>query len=145
MTRVHYLVKTTVLSIYTGHANLVYIYDSRGQKPGLLIHAMSKLMRWAIKVSEFLFIIEHLKGLRDVWAYMLTRWAVQPSQEISTSHKLGNNINGPYHSFIIRITGLADNSLNQLIATPKSSRRPKNKKKSTTLFASKITYYKCAS
>lgn len=117
MTRMDYFVKKTVVSIYTDHANLVYIYDPIGPNPGLPRHTMSKLMQW-IKLSEFRFVIEHLQGSRNVWVDMLTRWAVQPWQETSTSHrKTWNKINGPFHSLIIRITLLADNSVNQNIAT----------------------------
>lgn len=69
--------------VFTDYANLVYIYDAVGQNPGIPRHTMSKLMRWAIKLTKFRFVIEHLGGSQNVWADMLTRWAARTCQEIS--------------------------------------------------------------
>ena len=35
-------------------------------------HTASKLMRWALKLSAFHYVVEHLPGERNVWADMLT-------------------------------------------------------------------------
>lgn len=76
MCRLDYLVSGHVVSICTDHANLVYIYDPYGKNPGIPRHTASKLMRWALKLSAFRYVVEHLPGERNVWADMLTRWAV---------------------------------------------------------------------
>lgn len=51
----YYLTKITVVSIFTNHAKLLYIHYPMGQNPGITHHAMSKLLRWAINLSEFRF------------------------------------------------------------------------------------------
>lgn len=33
-------------------------------------------MRWAIKLSAYRYVIEHVSGDRNVWADMLSRWVV---------------------------------------------------------------------
>ncbi len=62
--------------LYTDHANLVYILDPLGNNPAILRRTAAKLMRWALKLSGYRYVIEHLPGDRNVWAYLLTRWAV---------------------------------------------------------------------
>ena len=84
MCRVDYLVMGREVSIYTDHANLVQLYDPYGKHPGIPRHTASKLMRWAIKLSAFRYVIEHLPGERNVWADMLTRWSVYPKSSISS-------------------------------------------------------------
>ncbi len=83
MCRVDYLVMGREVSIYTDHANLVQLYDPYGKHPGIPRHTASKLMRWAIKLSAFRYVVEHLPGERNVWADMLTRWAVCPNSSIN--------------------------------------------------------------
>ena len=68
MCRVDYLVMGREVSIYTDHANLVQLYDPYGNHPGIQRHTASKLMRWAIKLSAFRYVIEHLPGENNVWA-----------------------------------------------------------------------------
>ena len=85
MCRVDYLIMGREVSIYTDHANLVRLYDPYGLNPGVPRHTASKLMRWAIKLSAFRYIIEHLPGEKNVWADMLTRWAVAPKSTINSN------------------------------------------------------------
>jgi len=83
MCRLDYLVTGHTVSIFTDHANLVYMYDPYGRNPGMSRQTATKLMRWAIKLSAFRYIVEHLPGERNVWADMLTRWAVQPRTSVN--------------------------------------------------------------
>ncbi|OWZ03680.1 LOW QUALITY PROTEIN: hypothetical protein PHMEG_00024542 [Phytophthora megakarya] len=39
-----------------------------------------KLLRWALKLSEFRYTINHIAGTANVWADMLSRWACQPRE-----------------------------------------------------------------
>lgn len=78
MCRQNYLVPVNTVSIFADHANLVYMYDPYGRNPGMSHQTASELMRWAIKLSAFRYVVEDLPGERNVWADMLTRWAVQP-------------------------------------------------------------------
>lgn len=82
MCRLDYLVCGNVVSIFTDHANLVYLYDPFGRNPGIPRHTASKLMRWALKLSAFRYIVEHIPGEKNVWADMLTRWAVKECSAI---------------------------------------------------------------
>ncbi len=83
MCRLDYLVMGREITIFTDHANLVYIYDPYGSNPGIARHTASKLMRWAIKLSAFRYVVEHLPRERNIWADMLTRWAVNHKQSVS--------------------------------------------------------------
>lgn len=77
MTKMDYIVAGREVAIFTDHSNLVYMYDPFGRNPGMPKHTASKLMRWALKMNEFRYVIHHLPGIRNVWADLLTRWAVQ--------------------------------------------------------------------
>ena len=76
------------VTIFTDHANLVYLYDPYGNNTGMAKHTASKLMRWAIKLSAFRYVIEHLPGELNVWADMLTRWAVSPKRKVDATKVL---------------------------------------------------------
>ena len=85
MCRLDYLVMGREVNIFTDHANLVYLYDPYGRNPGISRHTASKLMRWALKLSAFHYVVEHLPGERNVWADMLTRWAVSSNRSINAA------------------------------------------------------------
>ena len=86
MCRLDYLVLGRNVSVYTDHANLVYMYDPYGRDPGISHHTASKLMRWALKLSAFRYVVEHISGERNVWADMLTRWAVKPRDKVGIGY-----------------------------------------------------------
>lgn len=83
MCRLDYIICGRTVSIYTDHANLVYLFDPYGRNPCIARHTASKLMRWALKLSAFRYVIEHVTGERNVWADMLTRWAVSPKHKVN--------------------------------------------------------------
>jgi Integrase zinc binding domain/RNase H-like domain found in reverse transcriptase len=76
--RFDFLVAGRELILFPDHANLIYIFEHTGQNPGMQRHTASKLMRRALRLSGYRSTIEHLAGGRNVWADLLTRWAVQP-------------------------------------------------------------------
>lgn len=82
MTNLDYLVTGRTVAIFTDHANLVYLFDPYGQSFGMSKHTASKLMRWALTLRGFRYVVEHLAGKRNVWADMLSRWDVQPSRKL---------------------------------------------------------------
>lgn len=59
--------------------NLYYPY---GYNPGIPRHTSSKLICWDLKLSSFRYVLEHLSGERNVWADMLTRWAVNSNSAV---------------------------------------------------------------
>ena len=62
MCRLDSLVFGREVTIFTDHANLVYLYDPYGNSTSIAKHTASKLMRWTIKLSAFGYIIENLPG-----------------------------------------------------------------------------------
>jgi len=82
LSRLEYLIAGKEVSLFTDHANLIYIFDPVGQNPGIARHTANKLMRWALKLSGYRYVIEHLSGERNVWADILTRWAVKPRDTV---------------------------------------------------------------
>lgn len=85
MTRPDYIKAARRTSIYTNHANLVYMYDPVGKNPGSSKHTANKLSWWALKLKEFRFIIEHITGEDNLWADMLTGWTVHPRNKVALS------------------------------------------------------------
>lgn len=44
-------------------------------------HVLHKSQRWALRQTEFNFIIEHIPGVDNVWVDILTRWATPAKSE----------------------------------------------------------------
>lgn len=86
MSRPGYLVCGRAVYIFTDHPNLVYIFDPYGRNTGIPGHTASKLIIWAIKLSAFRDVIERVPGERNVWPYMLPKWAVQPRTEVQVKN-----------------------------------------------------------
>ena len=42
-------------------------------------------MRWAVKLSAFIYVIEHLGGELNVWADLFTRWTVRDRDSVRVS------------------------------------------------------------
>ena len=61
--------------MFTDHVNLLTMYDPHGTSESMPRYAVNKLMRWAIRLSAFNYIIEHIPGELNFWADMLSRWA----------------------------------------------------------------------
>jgi hypothetical protein len=55
------------------------------------------LQRWALKLSGFNYVIEHINGTANVWADILSRWdaGYQPDQ-VAATHLLGALFQAPY-------------------------------------------------
>lgn len=73
MSKLDYLVTGRKLTIFTDHYNLVYLFDPYGQNPGIARNTASKLMRWALKLNTFRYVIEHMAGERNAWADTFSR------------------------------------------------------------------------
>lgn len=70
------------MHIYTDHSSLMYILDPFGSNTGIGTPVAYKLMRWAIHLSKYQYVVEHVQGDQKVWAYMLTRPAARPAVHI---------------------------------------------------------------
>ena len=86
MTKLDYLTMCqNGVSIFTDHRNLLYIFNPLGQDASVSKHIVSKLSRWAMKLSAFTYSIHHIPGENNVWADMLTRWT---KNNVYTVHNL---------------------------------------------------------
>ncbi len=71
----HIFVTCGEFSIFTDHKNILYMFNPTHQQPNVARHVVHKVQRWAIRLSEFDFVVEHIPGEDNTWADMLTRWA----------------------------------------------------------------------
>jgi hypothetical protein len=62
--------------MFCDHRNLIHVF---APAESVKKHVRGKLLRWAMKLTEFRYTINHIAGTANVWADMLSRWACQPS------------------------------------------------------------------
>ena len=60
--------------VFTDHRNLLFIFAPLAFEPGLGRHITSKVQRWAMYLSRFTYVIEHVAGDANIFADMHTRW-----------------------------------------------------------------------
>ena len=63
-----------VTHIFTDHRNLLFVFCPSAVEPALGRHVFSKVQRWALYLSKFDYVIEHIPGVENVFADILTRW-----------------------------------------------------------------------
>ena len=73
--KLDYILLTTQPShVYTDHKNPLFIFAPLTLEPALGRHVVSKLQRWALFLSRFSYVIEHVDGKQNVFPDILTRW-----------------------------------------------------------------------
>jgi len=60
--------------LYTDHRNLLFVFSPLSFEPSLGRHAVSKVLRWALYLSRFSYVIEHVAGEKNIFADMISRW-----------------------------------------------------------------------
>ena len=60
--------------VFTDHRNLLFVFAPLALEPALGRHVVNKVQRWALFLSQFPYVIEHVDGSRNVFADILTRW-----------------------------------------------------------------------
>ena len=60
--------------LFTDHNNLVFIFDPLAILPDLSQTAVKKVLRWAVRMSQYNYICYHIKGRDNVWADLISRW-----------------------------------------------------------------------
>ena len=65
-------------TIFTDHRNLQYIFDPACRQPKTSRAVSDRLERWALQLRSFDYDIEHLSGVENVWADLLSRWGASP-------------------------------------------------------------------
>ncbi|TMW59220.1 hypothetical protein Poli38472_007365 [Pythium oligandrum] len=60
--------------MHCDHRNLIHVFA-----PSVEVkkHVRGKLLRWAMRLMEYRYTIEHIDGAKNVWADMVSRWAAQ--------------------------------------------------------------------
>ena len=76
----HILAACGEFSLFTDHKNILYMLSPARFDANVARHIVHKIQRWALRLAEFNFTIEHIPGEHNVWADMLTRWAAQGNQ-----------------------------------------------------------------
>ena len=73
--------------LFTDHRNLLYTFAPMALQPAMKRHAVSKVQRWAIFLSKFEYIIEHVDGSQNIFADILTRWTkgYRGNERVATS------------------------------------------------------------
>lgn len=77
--------------VFTDHRNLLFISAPLSLEPALGRHIVSKVQRWALFLSRFPYIIEHVDGDLNVFADILTRWTKgyrRETKSLKTIHSL---------------------------------------------------------
>eukprot|EP00171_Calliarthron_tuberculosum_P020891 IDg20891t1 len=60
--------------VFTDHRNLLFVFAPLAVEPALGRNIVSKIQRWALFLSRFSYTIEHIAGVDNVFADILTRW-----------------------------------------------------------------------
>lgn len=62
------------MHIHTDHYNLMFVLNPLKLDPILGRHVMYKLQGWRLYLSNFSYCIEHIAGVKNVMADIMTRW-----------------------------------------------------------------------
>ncbi|OWZ20110.1 LOW QUALITY PROTEIN: hypothetical protein PHMEG_0005519 [Phytophthora megakarya] len=70
--KLDYLLRPQGFRLFCDHRNLIHVFapDEHVKK-----HVKGKLLRWALKLMNYNYVIEHIAGPQNVWADMISRWA----------------------------------------------------------------------
>ncbi|OWZ11615.1 hypothetical protein PHMEG_00015334 [Phytophthora megakarya] len=66
------LLRPKPFRIYCDHRNLIHIFAPH---ESVKKHVKGKLLRWAMKLMNYRYVVEHVPGEHNVWVDMISRWA----------------------------------------------------------------------
>ncbi|KAG4062024.1 hypothetical protein PC123_g3135 [Phytophthora cactorum] len=66
------LLRPEPFRMYCDHRNLIHVFAPH---ESVKKHIKGKLLRWAMKLMNFRYVVEHVPGPTNVWADMISRWA----------------------------------------------------------------------
>lgn len=69
------LMVASLIHVFIDHRNLLFIFAPALIWPQSLLYVLSKVCRWAMFLSEFQFVIQHIIEDRNVFADIVARWA----------------------------------------------------------------------
>lgn len=70
--------------VLTDHRNLLFVFDPLALRPNAPQYVLSKVHWWAMHLSRFDFCIEQIVGVKNVLAYLHTRWDKRHRQNHAT-------------------------------------------------------------
>lgn len=74
--RMHWLVADPQgFDLFTGHNNLIYIFDPTFIVTDISQTTIRKVLRWAVRLSVYNYVCIHIAGDDNVWADLLGRWS----------------------------------------------------------------------
>jgi hypothetical protein len=82
----HVFVAGKLFRMFTDHRKLMHVFDPVTRNDYFRKQIADKLARWASRLYEYQFVIEHISGERNIWADMLSRWV--PSETKSPNLSL---------------------------------------------------------
>ncbi|GMF43963.1 unnamed protein product [Phytophthora fragariaefolia] len=68
--------------LFTDHRNLVYIFNPSATDGSMQRYQADKLQRWAMAMTSYRYVIEHIRGDDNAWADMLSRWGNPQANKI---------------------------------------------------------------
>lgn len=71
--RLDYLLMQDSL-FFTDHRNLLLVFASFTTEPAIGRYKALKVLRWAVFLSQFKYRIEHVEGVHNIMADIITRW-----------------------------------------------------------------------
>ncbi len=60
--------------MYCDHKNLIRVFAPDAE---LKAHTREKLIRWADMIGQYRYVIEHIEGVHNLWADLMSRWGSQ--------------------------------------------------------------------
>lgn len=76
MDRMHWVLASPCgFDLYTDHNNLIFIFDPLSIVPDLSQSSLKKVLRWAVRMSNYNYTCVHISGEDNVWADLLGRWS----------------------------------------------------------------------
>ena len=78
----HFLASKWPYRLYVDHKNLVHIFTSSARMT--LASSNGRLDRWAVLLRDLPYVIEHVAGIDNLWADMLSRWGQAPLEQHAT-------------------------------------------------------------
>jgi transposase InsO family protein len=77
LTRMHWLASCpSGFDLFTDHNNLIFLFDPLSVVPDLSQTSLRKVLRWAVQLSVYNYTCVHIKGAENVWADLMSRWAL---------------------------------------------------------------------
>lgn len=84
------LLRVPQFRIFTDHLNLKYIYNSHSVDSSLARRVVYKLQRWALKISVFNYVIDHIPGKDNCWADLPSQFGSgEGASNVPAEHVLG--------------------------------------------------------